>query len=104
MIIGKETEYNKAENNPAVVPPMTRTKAKITIADKEPKHNWKQYCKIIKTSFNHQKSNMLLLQLNEASLEMFQIHLFHEDTNLIHHSIQNMHQFHYLQYIELLYN
>ena len=37
MSIGNETENNKAENKPAVVPPMTRTKAKITIADKEPK-------------------------------------------------------------------
>ena len=35
--IGNETENNKAENNPAVVPPMTLTKAKRTIADKEPK-------------------------------------------------------------------
>ena len=35
--IGNEIENNKAENNPAVVPPMTLTKAKITIADKEPK-------------------------------------------------------------------
>jgi len=35
--IGREIENNKAENNPAVVPPMTLTNAKITIADKEPK-------------------------------------------------------------------
>ncbi len=35
--IGNETENNIAENKPAVVPPMTLTKAKITIADKEPK-------------------------------------------------------------------
>ena len=35
--IGNEIENNIAENNPAVVPPMTLTKAKITIADKEPK-------------------------------------------------------------------
>ena len=33
--IGSETENNKAENRPAVVPPMTLTKAKRTIADKE---------------------------------------------------------------------
>ncbi len=35
--IGNETEHNRAENKPAVVPPMTLTKAKRTIADKEPK-------------------------------------------------------------------
>ena len=35
--IGNETENNIAENKPAVVPPMTLTKAKIIIADKEPK-------------------------------------------------------------------
>ncbi len=35
--IGNETENNRAENKPAVVPPMTLTKAKRTIADKEPK-------------------------------------------------------------------
>lgn len=35
--IGNEIENNKAENKPAVVPPMTLTKAKIIIADKEPK-------------------------------------------------------------------
>ncbi len=35
--IGKETENNRAENKPAVVPPMTLTKAKRTIADKDPK-------------------------------------------------------------------
>jgi len=35
--IGNETENNIAENKPAVVPPMTLTKAKRTIADKEPK-------------------------------------------------------------------
>jgi len=35
--IDNEIENNRAENNPAVVPPMTLTKAKITIADKEPK-------------------------------------------------------------------
>jgi len=35
--IGNEIENNMAENKPAVVPPMTLTKAKRTIADKEPK-------------------------------------------------------------------
>ncbi len=35
--IGNEIENNIAENKPAVVPPMTLTKAKRTIADKEPK-------------------------------------------------------------------
>ncbi len=35
--IGIEIENNRAENRPAVVPPMTLTKAKRTIADKEPK-------------------------------------------------------------------
>ena len=35
--IGNEIENNRAENKPAVVPPMTLTKAKRTIADKEPK-------------------------------------------------------------------
>ena len=35
--IGNETENNRAESKPAVVPPMTLTKAKRTIADKEPK-------------------------------------------------------------------
>ena len=35
--IGNETENNRAENKPAVVPPMTRTMAKRTIADKDPK-------------------------------------------------------------------
>ena len=35
--IGNEIENNSAENKPAVVPPITLTKAKITIADKEPK-------------------------------------------------------------------
>ncbi len=37
MSIGNEIENNIAENKPAVVPPMILTKAKITIADKEPK-------------------------------------------------------------------
>jgi len=36
-IIGNETEKNKAENNPAVVPPITLTNAKITIQLREPK-------------------------------------------------------------------
>ncbi len=35
--IGNEIENNIAENNPAVVPPMTLTKAKRTIADRDPK-------------------------------------------------------------------
>ncbi len=35
--IGNETENNIAENKPAVVPPMTLTNAKRTIADNEPK-------------------------------------------------------------------
>ncbi len=35
--IGNEIENNRAENKPAVVPPMTLTNAKRTIADKEPK-------------------------------------------------------------------
>ncbi len=35
--IGNEIENNRAENRPAVVPPMTLTIAKRTIADKEPK-------------------------------------------------------------------
>ena len=35
--IGNEIENNIAENKPAVVPPMTLTMAKRTIADKEPK-------------------------------------------------------------------
>jgi len=35
--IGNEIENNRAENKPVVVPPMTLTKAKRTIADKEPK-------------------------------------------------------------------
>lgn len=34
--IGIEIENKRAENNPAVVPPMTLTRAKITIADNEP--------------------------------------------------------------------
>ena len=34
---GIETENKIAENNPAVVPPITLTKAKITIADNEAK-------------------------------------------------------------------
>lgn len=34
--IGIETENKSAENNPAVVPPIILTKAKITIADNEP--------------------------------------------------------------------
>jgi len=34
--IGNETENESAENKPAVVRPMTLTKAKITIADKDP--------------------------------------------------------------------
>ena len=33
--IGIETENNRAENKPAVVPPITLTKAKITIADSD---------------------------------------------------------------------
>jgi len=36
-MIGKETEKNNAENNPAVVPPIILTYAKTTIAVKEPK-------------------------------------------------------------------
>ena len=35
--IGKEIENKSAENRPAVVPPITLTSAKITIADNEPK-------------------------------------------------------------------
>ena len=35
--IGNETENKSAENSPAVVPPITLTSAKITIADNEPK-------------------------------------------------------------------
>ena len=35
--IGSEIEKINAANSPAVVPPKTRTKAKITIAVKEPK-------------------------------------------------------------------
>ena len=36
IIIGKETEKNNAENNPAVVPPITLTKANTTTQDNEP--------------------------------------------------------------------
>ena len=35
--IGNETENKSAENKPAVVPPITLTSAKMTIADNEPK-------------------------------------------------------------------
>ncbi len=35
--IGNEIENSRAENKPAVVPPMTLTKAKRAIADNEPK-------------------------------------------------------------------
>ena len=35
--IGSEIENSKAENKPVVVPPITLTKAKRTIEDKEPK-------------------------------------------------------------------
>lgn len=35
--IGIDSEKNKAENNPAVVPPITRTNAKSTIVVREPK-------------------------------------------------------------------
>ena len=43
--IGNEIENNRAENKPAVVPPMTLTNAKITIADKEPKITGKSIVK-----------------------------------------------------------
>ena len=33
---GRDIEYSNAENNPAAVPPITLTKAKRTIAVKEP--------------------------------------------------------------------
>ena len=36
IIIGAETEKNSAAKRPAVVPPITLTNAKITIAVKEP--------------------------------------------------------------------
>ena len=43
--IGSETEKISAANNPAVVPPKTRTNAKITIAVNEPKTNGKSIVK-----------------------------------------------------------
>jgi hypothetical protein len=55
---GIETENKIAENNPAVVPPITLTKAKITIADNEAKIAGN---KIVnhKDLNLHQKSNKL---------------------------------------------
>ena len=35
--MGKDIENNNADNNPAVVPPITLTSANITIQVKEPK-------------------------------------------------------------------
>ena len=43
--IGSETEKINAANNPAVVPPRTRTKANTIIAVKEPKTNGKSIVK-----------------------------------------------------------
>ena len=43
--IGTETEKINAANNPAVVPPRTRTKANTIIAVKEPKTNGKSIVK-----------------------------------------------------------
>ena len=43
--IGSEIEKINAANNPAVVPPKTRTKAKTTIAVKEPKTKGKSIVK-----------------------------------------------------------
>ena len=43
--IGIDIEKINAANNPAVVPPKTRTNAKTTIAVKEPKTNGKSIVK-----------------------------------------------------------
>tara|TARA_Y100000590_G_scaffold243128_1_gene273296 strand:+ start:409 stop:720 length:312 start_codon:yes stop_codon:yes gene_type:complete len=43
--IGSDIEKINAANNPAVVPPKTRTNAKTTIAVKEPKTNGKSIVK-----------------------------------------------------------
>ena len=60
---GNEIENNKAENNPAVVPPIIRTNAKTTIHVKEPKTTGNKIVKSYKFHF-HQKSNKLLQQLD----------------------------------------
>ena len=55
--IGIDIENRMAANNPAVVPPITRTRAKITIVVKEPKITGN----IITKSYNEEfepKSNM----------------------------------------------